>query len=63
MLLSLREEIKKAKKVAKNSVNYSLGMTKSHCGICVYFYPKDNSCSKIRGDIKSDMWCKLFKKK
>lgn len=64
---SVREHIKDAidesKKETKRSVNYSKGMKSKHCGICEYFEVKaKNKCLKVKGEIRQDMWCKLFKK-
>lgn len=47
-------------KVTKQSVQYSVGMKTSHCGICKYY--TGNRCTRVEGSIKPNMWCKLFKK-
>ena len=50
-------------KVTKASVDYSLGHSMGdHCGICKYFI-KPDECEKVKGTVRSAMWCKLFKKK
>jgi hypothetical protein len=47
-------------KADKDSVNYSKGMPSSHCGICQHY--SNGTCSKVKGPIDPDMWCKLFKR-
>ena len=47
-------------KATKDSVDYSQGMPKSHCGICRYYEFDTQTCEKVRGHIHPDMWCKLW---
>lgn len=51
-------------KATKESVNYSLGELKSHCGICTHFRPGGQlfigKCEVVQGDISYFMWCKKF---
>ena len=63
-------------KASKYSVNYSRGHRDSHCGksfdgdrgFCRHFrflpgsraVEKVGACTKVSGDIKAMMWCKLF---
>src|SRR5215510_13481067 len=36
-------------------------MAKSHCGICRFY--RGGSCTRVKGDIDPDMWCRLYKPK
>ena len=49
------------KKRTKASVDYSKG-GHDHCGVCVHFQPPD-ACERVEGKIRSDYWCKLFRRK
>lgn len=49
-------------KKTKAEVDYSVGMKARHCGICEHFRPP-HSCTEVRGEIESRMWCKEFRKK
>lgn len=57
-------------KFAKNEVDYSKGMAKSHCGPtekwptgdCEH-YEGSNSCALVRGYISPEYWCKKYEKK
>ena len=55
------------------SVNYSIGMAKSHCGksfkddegYCRHYRPNteyEGACEKVEGAIKAMYWCRLFSK-
>lgn len=46
---------------SKASVGYSQGMTNAHCAICIH-YLGNGACEKVKGLIRPDDWCKLFKK-
>lgn len=35
-------------------------MRSERCGLCEYFQPKAEACTKVRGQIVSGGWCKLF---
>jgi hypothetical protein len=60
--VNLRDRIHQAMKpkVSKDSVNYSLGKPKEHCGICEYY--ASHVCQKVQGHIDPTMWCELFEK-
>lgn len=46
----------------KDQVNYSKGTTKEHCGNCEHFEAlHKNGCELVKGFIKADMWCRLWK--
>ena len=61
-------------KRAKDEVDYSEGMPKSHCGplrvsdrdFCRHFRARktteDGRCDLVEGVIKRNYWCKLFEK-
>jgi hypothetical protein len=57
---TIKNSIKESQKKPKKEVNYSLGMKKSHCGICEHFI-SPNKCEKVKGGIKKEYWCELFK--
>lgn len=49
-------------KVSKASVDYSLGHPRGdRCGVCKHFQ-KPNKCEIVAGLVKSNMWCKRFKR-
>ena len=48
-------------KRTKESVNYSKGNEKEHCGICKHFQPPW-ACEKVSGHIVPAYWCRLFTK-
>jgi len=48
-------------KRTKESVNYSKGNAKEHCGICKHFQPPWG-CEKVAGHIVPAYWCRLFAK-
>ena len=50
-------------KKSKESVDYSKGMKKTHCGNCRYFYARQGICDKVAGKIGAEMWCRLWKAK
>lgn len=61
-------------KRSKDGVNYSPGMSKSHCGkllpadkgYCRHFIAlkatSTGHCDLVEGTIKRNYWCKLFEK-
>jgi hypothetical protein len=60
-------------KASKESVSYSLGEAKSHCGrgfegdtgYCRYYRPGteyEGTCVRVQGTIKSMYWCRLWSK-
>ena len=57
-------------KATKKSVNYSVGDYAEHCGICKYYDAEPHNrgtasigiCTKVQGQIRSDMWCKKFRR-
>lgn len=49
-------------KKTKTEVDYSKGMPKSHCSLCVHYLGK-GVCELVAGKINPAYWCKLFKKK
>lgn len=49
-------------KKTKREVDYSRGMKKSHCAICVH-YQSPGACELVAGRIDPSYWCKLFKRK
>lgn len=62
-----------AEKISKDAADYGKGMASSHCGkmfdkdkgYCTHFIDKtvfDGECEMVRGVIKRDRWCRLFKK-
>lgn len=60
--------VKEAGKKDKKEVDYSTGMRQSRCAFCEYFVPEnqgsnDGTCTKVKGRINGEMWCKLFRRK
>lgn len=61
-------------KLSKESVNYSKGMPRSHCGpkrigdpwFCEHFIGKEvgriGACKVVAGGISPEMWCKRYVK-
>lgn len=49
-------------KRTKASVDYSVGMMKTHCGNCDH-YIRPNACERVIGLIKTNYWCKLWTKR
>jgi hypothetical protein len=56
-----------AAKKSKSSVDYSKGMTSSHCGICTHYIKGSHGlqgmCELVAGNIDPAYWCKLFERK
>lgn len=52
-----------AGKREKSSIGYSDGLPNAHCGLCVFFLPGHGKCKLVKGDIRFDMWCRLFAKR
>lgn len=48
-------------KHTKETVGYSKGHPKEHCGICKSFIAPHN-CKKVEGTIEASMWCRLYTK-
>ena len=62
---SAREAIHEAHKSAKHEVDYSKASASQgsdHCGNCEHFERSAHACSKVKGTIHADMWCKLYHK-
>lgn len=57
---TIKNSISESSKKNKKEVDYSLGMKKSHCGICEYFI-SPNKCQKVKGEISKEYWCELYK--
>lgn len=51
-------------KATKKAANYGPGSAREHCGICRYYLviPQKTvgGCTKVRGPIKPEDWCKFF---
>ena len=54
----------KREKKSKAAVNYGEGDSRHHCGNCVHFEVEaPHHCELVKGIIKPDMWCKLYKRR
>lgn len=49
-------------KHSKQDAQYSKGMDKARCDICVHFLPPDG-CEVVAGKIAPDMWCRHFERR
>lgn len=55
-----------SEKLDKKEVDYSMGKTNAHCGICVHYREVSwvtAHCTEVRGNVWYYMWCRLFKRK
>lgn len=58
---TFKEFLVEEEKADKKDVDYSKGMAKSHCAICVH-YITPNKCKVVKGSIDPEYWCTKFKK-